>query len=255
MEKWVIIGSGGFVEGSLLPNLREGLVEGIITRQPLKSIGLAKSYNLKIYPDLKIAKKDRCTACYICSPNWTHLDWIKKVLKENLRAISEKPLVVNEEQFEDLKKIKSNDWYGAMIKRAHPFLKNFKNKKKIVFYSHSKSLNSSDYLDSRKGGLLFIELIHYVDLALLFLQKQRYSLKIEGNRVKGKITFSSKAKKIIIDYDFNSKTSRSSLPFHVDTIKALCQNPKKVIISGKKLIPLYNTLFRIQKKQLSDVNA
>src|SRR3989344_5615497 len=142
MEKWIIIGSGGFVEGSVLPYIDKS-VKGIITHNPIKSVGLSKAYGIKLYSDLKEAKKDGCDTAYICSSSWTHLDWIKKGLDTGLKVICEKPIITDRDDLDQLKKLAEKEWYGSMIKRAHPLLKKMINKEVInhFFKQRMRSLN------------------------------------------------------------------------------------------------------------------
>lgn len=248
MDKWVIVGAGGFVEGSVLPHFKKGMIKGLITRNAVSAIGLAKVYNIKIYPNLKKAKLDGCNIVYICSSSWTHSRWIERAIKVGLKVICEKPIITTQKDFETLKSLNLKNAYGSMIKRSHPYLTKLKNKKIINFYSYANALGSFDYKDGRTGSFLFIELIHYIDIAL-YLLGQGCKYTFEGSRVKGKISFLSKKQSINIIYDFNSNKSFSSLPFNKSIIKALYKKPEQVVIPVKELFRLYEILFDLDKKQ------
>ena len=114
----------------------------------------------------------------ICSPNNLHCQQILKSLKKNIDVICEKPLVINEIEFNEVSKALKDSQaklFNIMQLRLHPIFKeivNFKEKSKneasIVFTASRKS----DYLDSWKtdssmsGGILFNLGIHYFDLML-----------------------------------------------------------------------------------------
>lgn len=238
------MGSGGFVADSVLPNITKGMVRGIITKNAVKATGLAEIYNLKLYSSLHEAKQDDCTTAYICSSNWTHLSWIKEAHKIGMKVICEKPLITEEQQLSVIQKLGRNI-YGSMLKRAHPKLRKLTGD--TDFRVSDAALDSLDYKDSRRGGFLFVELIHYIDLALYMLGADA-EYRVQGNRIKGGITFKNRSRRIRILYDFDSDVKEATLPFHPDMIKALTEHPEKVIVPISNLVQLYRVLFDIDRQ-------
>ena len=245
MVKLVIVGGGGFVDGSFLPFSPIKKIDGLITKNPIKSYGLAKTYGLNLYGSLNEIKDKSSTSVYICSTNWTHFNYIKQALKLNFKKIiCEKPILTNLDDLREFKKI-SSLVYGAMIKRAHSFFEKNKLKNKITMRVYADAETSLDHLDPRRGDLLFIELIHFVDLAILFCENN-FVLVVVGNRLVGNIILKNEDKEVIIDYNFSSKKSLNDLPFEPDLIKTFWNDSNKVIVLGDESILLYETLFKIK---------
>lgn len=248
MSKWLIIGSGGFVGGSLLPEAPKSLIKGILTHQPIRAVGLVKTYNLKLYENLEEAVADGINTVYICSSTWTHFDWVKKAVKAEFTNIySEKPVIINNDDLVDFRGL-SEKFSGVMIKREHKNI-DFKAEKLFLEFK-GMAINSPDFLDPRRGNFLFNELIHAVDIVREFV-KDNYNIAVSGNRIKGQIVYSGK-KEAVIKYNFAVNENSNPLPFYRDLIQNIFKKPDKVIIPAKQLIPLYEDLFFI-KKQLTNI--
>ena len=249
MESWVIVGSGGFVEGSVLPYFPKGLIKGVINKNPVRSFGLSKAYDLKQYADHHDAKQDGCTHAYICSANWTHLEWVHHCLEAGLEVVCEKPIICLAEQLTLFTSLAKKQWYGAMIKRVHNALPSVLASKKFII--RATDVGSLDYLDARRGGFLFTELIHYIDIALVHVGK-KYSYTVSGTRVRGSIVFKGSTT-ITIDYDFDSGQRQSPLPFYPELITNIAKKDTRVLVPAHELIPLYTVLLDIALRQTQEI--
>lgn len=108
----------------------------------------------------------------ILSPNFLHFDMIKESVKNNKIVLSEKPLVINSEHGELLKKEKNV--FTVLQLRYHPLIKEIKEKIKshneiemdISVYRDDNYYNSWKGQKEKSGGVLFNLGVHYFDLLI-----------------------------------------------------------------------------------------
>ena len=250
LKKWVIVGSGGFVEGSFLPNADLSRIKGLIAHQPLKALGLCRAYGLKLYAGLSEAAADGVDTVYICSASWTHFDYVREAVKLGFSTIiSEKPIIVDRSDFEDFKTL-SPSFSGAMIKRAHTGLS--VKSDQLRLHVRASSSDGPEVWDRRRGHYLMTELIHFVDAALFFCGPDA-DFRVDGDRISGALTFFAADKEATIRYDFSSLDPVNDLEFCPRLIRAMFDRPSEVIIPAVDLVRLYECLFEIEDQFIGHI--
>lgn len=243
--KWLIVGAGGFVQGSVLPHAPKRVIGGLLTHHPIKAVGIARAYGISLYASFEEARSMGCTHVLIASSSWTHLDMVADAVAAGFDHIAcEKPIIVDEAQYEAFVRL-APLFHGVMIKRRHRMLESGDTIWKI-----GADMNGAvDVCDPRKGGTLFNELIHFVDAGLQRVGPSA-DIGVNGKVTAGDITLSG-TEKITIQYDFAARDAVNSLPFDRALVPPVFKWDERVVVPAVELIGLYDRLFEIKSRMYS----
>lgn len=141
-----------------------------------------------IFPNLNDALKNvPIDAVYITTPTFTHYNLLKEALKNNLHIFIEKPISLNLDQLNSLKKIKAkvviHSGYTLLYQPLYQELSKIIKKKvygKIkdfhVIFEHTENLNSKSWMFTKSksgGGVLMNPGPHIFSLVNLFFGKPK----------------------------------------------------------------------------------
>ena len=197
MKKFAIIGVSGFVSERHLIAIKETGNTVELAYDIKKNLNLLNKYfpkctfssNLKEFDKLILQKKIKYLS--ICSPNHLHLKHILIGIKNNLKVICEKPLVINDSQIKkilELSNSEKNKINSILQLRCHPSLikikkklekNNKKNKVKLTYYSERNPAYFKSWkgIKSKSGGILMNVGVHFFDMLIWFF----------GNTIKTKV--------------------------------------------------------------------
>ena len=202
---FAIIGPSGYIAPRHIESIRK-LDGQIIAHLDLLDSSFAGSKNSKFFTcqDLffEYCKNNYVDYVICLSPNHLHFSQIKQSLSNNIKIITEKPIVISKEHFKELETLPNiNDYlFSIMQLRYHDFyqdlitlLDNASGKVHLDFLTKRKA----DYQDSWKvdkeksGGILFNIGIHYIDLFISLLGMPNSSMvhKLDSMNAKGTLEF------------------------------------------------------------------
>lgn len=136
MEKFALIGAAGYVAPRHMKAIKETGNTLVAALDPNDSVGIIDSYfpeadfftefeRFDRYIDKKRRKGEKIGYVSICSPNYLHDAHIRFALRNNAKAICEKPLVLNPWNIDALEEIEAetgNSAYNILQLRLHPSL-------------------------------------------------------------------------------------------------------------------------------------
>lgn len=160
-----------------------------------KKKDLAKKHNIKLYKNINyLLKNNNLDYSVICLPSGKHFEFIKKLIKNGINVISEKPLVLKTQEIKKVKSIlKKNKKIKLFEVKQLRFSKlieniydNYKNKKfgnahminiNIFINRSGKYFNDNSWRGTLKldGGVLFNQLSHHIDLLFFIFNPKKIS--------------------------------------------------------------------------------
>lgn len=185
-----MIGASGYVAPKHMKAIKDNNCNLIVASDPSDSVGILDSYFPECNFFTEIERFDRhidrlkdteskIDYFSICSPNYLHDSHIRLALRNDAHAICEKPLVINPDNLQFLKKLEEEvgkKTFVILQLRHHPVILNLKNSlnKNKKFDVDLKYITSrgSWYLHSWKGdenksgGLASNIGIHFFDMLL-----------------------------------------------------------------------------------------
>jgi len=192
MKKFVLIGVGGYISPRHLKAIKDTGNILVAALDKHDSVGIIDSYfpECSFFTEFErfdrhinkmFYKKEPVDYLSICSPNYLHDSHIRYGLRNNMEIICEKPLIINYDNFEFLKKLekKSKKKVNVVLQlRLHPEM--IKLKQKIensdknnyqinleYFTPRGKWYDYSWKADiSKSGGVLMNIGVHLFDLLL-----------------------------------------------------------------------------------------
>ncbi len=99
--KVAVVGSGhlGKRHVRIWSNMNEVEVVGVITRSIEQNRELEKTYRVKLFESLEeLMKETAVDVIDICTPTYTHVEWISKAAQAGKQVICEKPLALTKKK-------------------------------------------------------------------------------------------------------------------------------------------------------------
>jgi UDP-N-acetyl-2-amino-2-deoxyglucuronate dehydrogenase len=189
-KNFALIGAAGYIAPRHMKAIKENNCNLIVASDLSDSVGILDSYFPECNFFTEIERFDRyidklkntqfnIDYFSICSPNYLHDSHIRLALRNNAHAICEKPLVINPENLDFLKKLENEvgkKTFVILQLRHHPViisLKNSLNKNKkfdidlnYITSRGSWYLHSWKGNENKSGGLASNIGIHFFDMLL-----------------------------------------------------------------------------------------
>ena len=284
MKKFALIGVSGFVSERHLNAIKQTKCNLIIAYDIKKKDTTLKKYfpkciltnNLKFFK--KFLSKNNLDYLTICSPNFLHFKHIDIGVKNNLKIICEKPLVIKKSEIYKLEKLnekKKNLINSILQLRMHPSLINLKKKISLTKKKYNVNLlyyteRNSQYFNSWKGnpkksgGIIMNVGVHFFDMMIwLFGNIKNIKIKkknkelAEGTldldrglvkwklHLKNKNSKSLKVKRIININGKEIKFSKTFQSLHVKNYQQIFRSKKSNFYESLKSIKLINQINEI----------
>ena len=168
MKNFIIVGAAGYIAPKHLDAIKKTKNNLLAAFDVAENVGYIDSYfpnskfffNLNSFKNFIVTNKKKIHYLVICAPNYLHYYYIKLGIKYNLNIICEKPLVLNLNQLNKLKKINKN--YQKKIfcilqlrlnKNLHKIKDKIKNKKNLVAKVEYITFRGDWFFKSWKGNL------------------------------------------------------------------------------------------------------
>jgi UDP-N-acetyl-2-amino-2-deoxyglucuronate dehydrogenase len=248
-KKFAIIGVGGYIGKKHLDAIKYNNGEIIAAFDINDSVGILDSYSLntlffkKEIDFFSFISNNSIDYISICSPNYTHFDYIQKSLYYKVDVISEKPLVIDTNHIDALialEKIYHQKIYNIVQLRLNPDVQKIKNN---IVQNHKYKINveyitprgdwyfkswKGDY--SQSGGLLMNIGVHLFDI-LLYLFGKPLNFKVllnQKNKIKGTLTLNNAEVEWFLSLDPKDLKQQTNQPhrkiFIDDTVIDLNEN-------------------------------
>lgn len=264
IKKFAIIGVGGYIAKKHLEAIKSINGKVLASFDICDSVGILDSYSIDskffrneadFFSFLKLNRVDYIT---ICSPNYTHLDYIQKSLEIGSSVICEKPLVISEQDLNNVvildsiyhKKI--NNILQLRVAEELIQLKNeiltSRNKDYLVDLNYItprgdwyfKSWKNDEH---KSGGILFNIGIHFFDILLwLFGKVKDFSVQLlQNNKAQGIFIFDNAKVNWFLSID------RNDLPYKNDN------KPYRVLKVNNKNISLSESFSNLHSKLYQNI--
>jgi len=284
MKKFALIGVSGFVSERHLNAIKQTKCNLIIAYDIKKNDTTLKKYfpkciltnNLKFFK--KFLSNNNLDYLTICSPNFLHFKHIDIGVKNNLKIICEKPLIIKKNEIYKLEKLnekKKNLINSILQLRMHPSLINLKKKISLTKKKYDVNLlyyteRNSQYFNSWKGnpkksgGIIMNVGVHFFDMMIwLFGNIKNIKIKkknkelAEGTldldrglvkwklHLKNKNSKSLKVKRIININGKEIKFSKTFQSLHVKNYQQIFRSKKSNFYESLKSIKLINQINEI----------
>jgi UDP-N-acetyl-2-amino-2-deoxyglucuronate dehydrogenase len=284
MKKFAIIGVSGFVSERHLHAIKQTKCNLIIAYDIKKNDTILKKYfpkciltnNLKYFK--KYLYRNNLNYLTICSPNYLHFKHIAIGIKNNLKIICEKPLVIKKNEIDKLEKLnekKKNLINSILQLRMHPSLINLKKKISITKKKYNVDLlyyteRNDEYFNSWKGnpkksgGIIMNVGVHFFDMMIwLFGNIKKIKIKkknkelaegtldLDKSFVKWKLHLKNKnsknlqVKRIININGKEVKFSKTFQSLHVKNYQKIFKSLKSNFYESLKSIKLINQINEI----------
>ncbi|WP_226778978.1 Gfo/Idh/MocA family protein [Oceaniglobus trochenteri] len=120
--RWGILGAANFALNHMAPAIhasRGASLAGLATSSADKAAGfLAFAPDLQVFDSYDaLLASDAIDAVYIPLPNHLHVEWTKKALAAGKHVLTEKPIAMNEAEFDDL--VAARDGAGRLAAEAY----------------------------------------------------------------------------------------------------------------------------------------
>ena len=177
------IGAGNFAQSYLIPNVLKHRVElkGVATADPLNSKSVAKKSNFKFCTTevSELLDDKNINTIFIATRHDTHSDYVIKALEKGKHVFVEKPLAINDDQLNEVKKVYENEGdskrtnlvVGFNRRFSKPFrdIKDFfKGRKEpfVINYRVNAGFIPKDkwVQDKEQGGRIIGEGCHFIDV-------------------------------------------------------------------------------------------
>jgi len=173
------IGAGNFAQSYILPNLVKMNVElvNVVTRTPINAKSVASKFGFEYFssdPE-EIINNNEINTVFIATHHSSHGRYVIEALKKGKNIYVEKPLCINEEELEAIKKLYENTNVNLMVGFNRRFSKQFQLIKD--FFSNTKEpfvINyrvNAGYIPPEhwvqkpeEGGRLIGEGCHFIDI-------------------------------------------------------------------------------------------
>ena len=112
MKNICIVGYGniGPVHADALKNVQNAKLYAVCDINPERIERCQKEYDVIGYTDFnEMLKDDNIDGVHICTPHYLHYEMILAALKAGKSVVSEKPVVMTREQFDDLLQTEGSD--------------------------------------------------------------------------------------------------------------------------------------------------
>lgn len=184
-----VIGAGNFVTSTLLPNLKKVdsiNLRGIASATGLSSKTVGSHYGFKyVTSDYKeILKDPEINAVLIATRNSSHAQMTIEALEHGKHVLVEKPLAVNLEQLEAIKKaheahpelviqVGFNRRYAPMSVEMKNFFKNRSQPATILYRINAEQITKDSWIydDAEGSGRVVTELCHFIDFLQYLVDK------------------------------------------------------------------------------------
>nr|MBC8486164.1 Gfo/Idh/MocA family oxidoreductase [Bacteroidota bacterium] len=177
------IGAGNFAQSYLLPNVLKHKTElkGVATADPLNSKSVAKKFNFKFCTTevSDVLNDSNINTIFIATRHDTHSEYVINALEKGKHVFVEKPLALNEDQLNEVKKIyenkedskRTNLMVGFNRRFSRPFrdIKDFfkeRNEPFVICYRVNAGFIPKDkwVQDKEQGGRIIGEGCHFIDV-------------------------------------------------------------------------------------------
>lgn len=186
MKKFAIIGLAGFVAKKHVKCIKDLNGKLLASLDMHDNVGFLDSFfpKCKFFTDEKkfffYLKKNKIDYVVVCSPSYLHFKHVKKSLLSNCNVIVEKPPVLNNKHYTEIKKIESKSNKKCfcifqlrldqkLMKLKSDVEKSSKiNKVEIIYYSYRGDWYLKSWKNKKQfsGGLLINIAIHFFDILL-----------------------------------------------------------------------------------------
>jgi predicted dehydrogenase/threonine dehydrogenase-like Zn-dependent dehydrogenase len=175
-----LIGAGGYVSSTLLPNLAKTDAElhTIVSAKGLSATHLGKKYNFKYTSTdpFEIINNPDINTIIIATQHDSHAELVTASIKANKSVFVEKPLAINPAQLTEIEQIlngKNNPFvmigfnrrFSPLIVKTKQMLDLIVSEKTIIYTINAGSIPSEHWVqDSERGGGRIIgEVCHFID--------------------------------------------------------------------------------------------
>jgi predicted dehydrogenase len=136
----------------------QGVIKAIASRSINKDDEYVRQHDVTIYNDYNELLEDKSIdAVYIALPHKYHKEWIIKAMKKNIAVLSEKPIVLNEEEMKEV--IDANKQYQTYVMEAFktPFNNGFEAlKKDLSLIGKIKSIEANFCFEAVNDGYTYL---------------------------------------------------------------------------------------------------
>lgn len=208
--KCAIVGCGGIaqVHAAVLSEQETAELAAFADSKPERAQALAEKYGGCAYPSLEeLLEKETIDVLHVCTPHCLHTPMIKLAAERGIHVFSEKPPVINEEQFEKLCKLNEaakvrigfcfQNRYNPSVQLLKELLRSGRAgavlgaRAFVTWHRDAPYYTESGWRGSLKtegGGVLINQSIHTMDLLVQFLGRaDRVDASMANHHLKGVI--------------------------------------------------------------------